>query len=139
MFGRFVCVRVRVMTAAPLPGVSPPRAARGREARRASRPAADAAGSAGRATKKPTRQQRHPCPKRLKNGCGSPITFDLSVMDATRPSRSRRRRPPLHDESSANLGAVDREAPEARRDHRQDRQFAPRSRKSAADKKKGRR
>lgn len=25
MLGRFVCVRVRVMTAAPLPGVSPPR------------------------------------------------------------------------------------------------------------------
>ena len=83
MLGRFVCVRVRVMTAAPLPGVSP--------ARRGSRGAADTtgggwAGSAGRETKKKRANSAIPALNRVKSGCGSPCTFDPFNCGTTQPA-----------------------------------------------------
>jgi len=71
MFGFLVCVRVRVMTAAPLPGVS--------GVRRGSREAIEVAEGAsivgaGRETKNKRANSATPARNRLKIGCGSAIT-----------------------------------------------------------------
>src|SRR5271169_4150290 len=115
MLGRFACVRVRVMTAAPLPGVSPLR--RGSREATTIREARSADGAA-RETKSKRTKSAIPARNRVKSGCGSAITFDLFELEsgAARPGPPLPNRPP-------HLGAVNsrRQRPTLQQ---QDHQFA---------------